>query len=362
MNDSRRIYRRIISTLKQLCPPQQLNGHQIRHLNTLAGMIAGIVQSKSCHFEKIARKVPEQTQVESRVKRVTRFAQNKTVTAEIFFFPFIEPLLFALASGSTITLVMDGSETGRNCMTLMLSLIYRKRAIPLCWLTVTGNKGHLPEDTHLELLAQVQALLPEGCAVVFLGDGEFDGIHLQAAITQAGWQYVCRTAKNRIIIDDGHEFALSEIGLSPGECIDMPAVSFTRAQYSPVLVIAWWQKGYEKPLYLVSNMECVAEACDWYRRRFCIETFFSDQKSRGFNLHKSHLSDPERIARLLIATCLAYIWIIYLGVKVRANHALMRQIHRVDRCDLSLFQLGIRYLEYLLNQGLPIPFSFSLPP
>jgi hypothetical protein len=78
-------------------------------------------------------------------------------------------------------------------------------------------------------------------------------------------------------------------------------------------------------------------------------------------LHKSHLSDPERIARFLLAACLAYIWIIYLGVKVRDDHAVMRQIHRVDRCDLSLFQLGLRYLEYLLNQGFSIPFSFALP-
>jgi hypothetical protein len=39
-----------------------------------------------------------------------------------------------------------------------------------------------------------------------------------------------------------------------------------------------------------------------------IETFFSDQKSRGFHLHKSHIADATRLARLLIAACLAYIW------------------------------------------------------
>lgn len=33
---------------------------------------------------------------------------------------------------------------------------------------------------------------------------------------------------------------------------------------------------------------------DGYAKRFRIETFFSDQKSRGFHLHKSHLSDPVR--------------------------------------------------------------------
>jgi len=43
-----------------------------------------------------------------------------------------------------------------------------------------------------------------------------------------------------------------------------------------------------------------------------IETFFSDQKSRGFHPYQSHLADPQRLSRLLIAAYLAYIWIIYL--------------------------------------------------
>ncbi|MFY9944069.1 MAG: hypothetical protein WAK57_17985 [Desulfobacterales bacterium] len=40
--------------------------------------------------------------------------------------------------------------------------------------------------------------------------------------------------------------------------------------------------------------------------RFTIETFFSDQKSRGFNIDKSHLSCPQRLTRLMYASCLAY--------------------------------------------------------
>ncbi|MGB8719516.1 MAG: hypothetical protein WCD46_09420, partial [Desulfobacterales bacterium] len=43
--------------------------------------------------------------------------------------------------------------------------------------------------------------------------------------------------------------------------------------------------------------------------RVPIETFFSDQKSRGFNIDKSHLSCPQRLTRLMYASCLAYLWI-----------------------------------------------------
>ncbi|WP_369010735.1 transposase, partial [Methylobacterium frigidaeris] len=49
-------------------------------------------------------------------------------------------------------------------------------------------------------------------------------------------------------------------------------------------------------------MYSAEEAIKYYQKRFRIETFFSDQKSRGFNLQKSHLEDPQRLSRLLIAT------------------------------------------------------------
>lgn len=106
-------------------------------------------------------------------------------------------------------------------------------------------------------------------------------------------------------------------------------------------------------------MELAEEACHWYRKRFRIETFFSDQKSRGFHLHKSHLSEPERLTRLMIAACLAYIWIIYLGV-LALRDEWRKFVHRTDRCDLSLFQLGLRLLEHLLNEGKCISVCFQL--
>jgi hypothetical protein len=137
-------------------------------------------------------------------------------------------------------------------------------------------------------------------------------------------------------------------------------VTFTQEAYGPLLVIAWWEAKYQDPIYLVTNMELAEEACHWYAKRFRIETFFSDQKSRGFNLHKSHISAPERLARLMIAACLAYIWIVYLGV-IAKRDKWVKIIHRSDRCDLSLFRLGLSLLEHFLNEHLPIPVAFQMP-
>jgi hypothetical protein len=147
--------------------------------------------------------------------------------------------------------------------------------------------------------------------------------------------------------------------LKAGRLIELQEVEFPQDAYGPVRVLGGWAKGEAEPLYWVSHMERAEDALFYYRKRFRIETFFSDQKSRGFNIHKSHLSDPQRLSRLLIATCLAYIWVVYLGSLCKKD-GWQRIIHRSKRCDLSLFQLGLRLLEHFLNEELPIPVQFHI--
>ena len=159
----------------------------------------------------------------------------------------------------------------------------------------------------------------------------------------------------------GEPFRLDALGacLRPGRLIELKEVYVTREAYGPIMVLCCWAKGYQDPLYLVSNLATAEEACHLYQKRFRIETFFSDQKSRGFHLHKSHIVDPQRLSRLLIAACLAYIWVVYLG-SLCEQEGWREIIHRKKRCDLSLFQLGLRLLEHFLNEALSIPVQFHV--
>lgn len=359
MSDNLRRYRVIREALMQ-CYPGEPSGRLAQHLTTLAALISGIVGSKSSQLPSIATKMADRAKAESRVKRLSRWLDNEHILEEVYFLPYAEMLLHHLAL-ATVVLVMDGSGVGRGCSALMIHVIYKGRALPLAWRVRQCPKGHFPQDLHIALVELVGELIPEGRQVVFLGDGEFDGIDLQATVNEMGWQYACRTAMSTTATWSGETFALSELGtcLKPGRLIELKEVAFTREAYGPVMVLCGWAKGHTEPLYLVSNMSSAEEALDYYEKRFRIETFFSDQKSRGFNLHKSRLEDPQRLSRLLIASCLAYIWLVYLGSMCK-REGWQRIIHRGKRCDLSLFQLGLRLLEHFLNEGLPIPVKFHL--
>jgi len=359
MSDNLRQYRAIRAALRQAYPGEP-QGRCARHLTTLAALISGIVASKSTQLPKVAAKVPTGIKPESRVKRFARWLDNEHILEEVYFLPYAELLLAHLAV-ETLVLVMDGSVVGCGCVALMIHVLYKGRALPLAWRVRQGPKGHFPEALHIALLNLIRACLPEGTPVVFLGDGEFDGTMLQQTLHEAGWHYACRTAQSTVATWEGETFRLDTLGAcsKPGTLIELKEVKITRDAYGPVMVLSCWGKGYHEPLYVVSNMDAAEEACRYYQKRFGIETFFSDQKSRGFHIHKSHISDPQRLSRLLIAACLAYIWMIYLGA-LCGKEGWLSIIHRTDRCDLSLFQLGLRTLDYFLNEDCSIPVMFHI--
>jgi hypothetical protein len=335
-------------------------GHKARHVQTLAALICGIVGSTHSQIPKIADHVPNhQAKTSSVIHRMMQWYQHNAITVDTFFLPFVEPLLVALAAARPLEVIVDGSTMGRGCVTLMASVVYRGRAIPIAWTVVTGRKGHLPEATHLVLVAEVQRIVPDWAEVIFLGDGEFDGVALQTAVDAAGWQYVCRTARNTLLWRAGQKQHMSDMPVQRDRPVSWPEVVVTGQQYGPVHAIAFWDANEAHPLYLLTNRSDAAQAVRHYLRRAHIETLFSDQKSRGFRIDKSHIADPKRLARLLIAVCLAYIWIIYLGA-IAQRDGWVAIIHRPDRCDLSLFQLGLRLLHHLLKEDKPIPVGFLL--
>ena len=357
MSDNVRRYRSIRKGLKSTMSFEP-KGNLARHLNTLAALISGVIGSKNSHLPAVASKVADNTKAESRIKRFSRWIANEKIDYKIYYLPYVNALLASLL-GRPLVLIFDGSITARGCITLMASVVYRGRALPVAWITQKGKKGHFPESLHLELLQRVRAIIPQTAEVIFLGDGEFDGMDLSKQVEEYRWEYVCRTALNRVFREDGELFSFRNIDVGKSEYFSFPVVYASDPSYGPYHAIVWWKKGCLEPIYLITNIELPHEAFYWYKRRFRIETFFSDKKSRGFQLQRSHISDPERVQRLMIATCLAYIWMVFLGALAIKN-GWNKIIHRTDRCDLSLFQLGLRLLEHYLNNQRDIPVSFQM--
>ncbi len=74
------------------------------------------------------------------MKRFSRWLKNKEVSHEIYFLPFVQQILSALAQG-TLVLLIDGTVVGRGCMALIIAVVYKQRALPIAWLVRKRKKG-----------------------------------------------------------------------------------------------------------------------------------------------------------------------------------------------------------------------------
>jgi len=336
------------------------DSHQEQHLNTLALLICGIVDAQHVQFAKIASHAPIRGQKnESLITRFRRWVNHADLTPEAIWLPFAGAVLAGLAH-APLTILLDGTTAGRGCVVLMASVVYHGRAIPLLWSVVKGKKGHLPEELHCALIRRLREVIPAQAQVMLLGDGEFDGTQLQATIRSSNWHYACRTATNILIYAHDRLFTVGDLPLVRGEAVSIADVQMTAKRYGPVLLIGLWEAKYAEPIYLITSLADAAVAVEWYRLRFRIECMFADHKSRGFQIDKSHLAAPDRLGRLLIATSLAYLWVHAVAMFAH-DHGWIGRFHRTDRCDLSLFQIGVRAIRYAQRERERVPVRFRLP-
>jgi hypothetical protein len=278
-------------------------------------MVSSCIRRKSSHLEDLcAREGDSHAQHASRLKQVKRWISSKWSDIESFFTPYILPLLSLIASEGSLILVIDGSETGRKCTTLMLSVIWKDHALPLMWLTKKGEKGHFPEDTHVELIQMTQKIIPAGSNVILLGDGEFDGARLRKLCKDLKWEFVLRTSLDRKVDCGGEMAQLGKVCPGEGE-----QIVFIEDACQGDNAIIWWQKHFESPIPLLTNMELGEMACHYYRIRFKIENLFKSLKSAGFQLHKSQLTDPYRVQNLIIVVAFAFIHTFCAGIVIKSK-------------------------------------------
>jgi hypothetical protein len=322
-------------------------------------LLAALIRGGRASFEAMGRELPSNADIESRIKFVKRWVSNKWTDYKVHFLPSISWLLQRLSRAGELVLAMDGSEVGNGCTALMLSVVWKSRAIPVCWVVRTGSKGHFPEEMHVALLDMAWEILPSDCRKVLLGDGEFDGCGLQARCRELGWEYVLRTSKDAVLHEDGEAFPFGRLSPAKGQRhFFLPSVHFTSKKYGPVNAVVWHGPKHKDPVFLITSMELPHLACHYYKKRFKIETLFGDLKSRGFNVHRTKVSDPERVGNLLMLACLAFILVLCFGINA-PDLPYYAKFCRKDRCDCSVFTLGARALAYCVDNALQFCLDIS---
>ena len=355
------IRKNIESGLQKLYPTQ-LQGNSRRRFNNLVSMMCGLIDSQHVSSGKIADKQPGLIQSMSQVKKNSRWIENKWVDSQTFFTPFILRILQNIAlQQKELIFIIDGSVVGRGCQTLMVSVLWKGKALPVAWKTIKSPKGHFPQSDHLLLLNCLESILqqvpPVRCLI--LGDGEYDGSLWIQKLKDMSFEYVLRTAKDTLLTgSDGEVFQGKSLCVGKETHLYVPdCQNSNRVKTHFVL---WHEKAFKDPICLLTNLELGMMAIGYYRKRFKIETLFKDFKSQGFHIHQSKLEDPEKINRLLIICSLVYLWLIGLGTILGSKINWVKRIYKVQKDTFNLFTIGKRLYNYLNKNQLRIPDIFKL--
>lgn len=149
-------------------------------------MISSCILQRSSHLEALTLDFPEATNKESKITKVKRFLDSKWNGYHDYYLPFAKEFLSNIAHQKELVFIIDGTQTAGNCITLMLSVLWKGSAIPVVWLVKEGEKGHFSEEKHLELLEAVKEIISENTRNILLGDGEFDGKKLREKLEKNG--------------------------------------------------------------------------------------------------------------------------------------------------------------------------------
>jgi hypothetical protein len=338
---------------------QQIPDDCDTRLANLIYLMMGIFRAKQVQLPLIAHATPIRADKWSIVKRFDRFLKNPAVQVRDWYRPFAQPLLQSAASAGTVHLIVDAMKVAFGFRLLMVSVAYRRRALPVAWTWLRGSRGHSSTATQVKLLAYVATLLPPKTHVTLVGDSEFGHCLVLENVRFWGWDYPLRQAGDNLVRLRGtkHWQRIDQIPLTKGQPLWFESVVLTKASPYPTHLVLFWQAGEERPWFLATNLPSAQTTLLLYGRRMWIEEMFGDMKGHGFDLETSHLRHFLCLSRLTLAVCLLYVWLVALAEYV-VTHKQIREIARANRQDLSVFRLGLDFLERRLSLDDPIPLVF----
>lgn len=347
-------YRTWIRRICELRPKQRKT-----QVQNFVWLLVGIFHSHSVSLSRIAGKVISRAKNVSTVRRLSRFLASSAVEVRSWYRSTTKAWLeFQAQQVGEIRLIVDGTKIGFGHQLLMVSLAYRRRAIPIAWVWVRQVRGHSTAAKQITLLKYVKSLLPQNMPVFLVGDSEFGSMAVLQQLQQWRWFFVLRQKGNLgLWLEERTGWQrLDSLVHKAGQSVWRPNGYLTQTDIVPVSVLIHWQQSETEPWCLATNLPDASLTLRYYRRRMWIEEMFGDFKKHGFDLESTMLRNAPRLSRLTLAVVFLYVWLLSVGSRT-IRTGLRHWVDRKDRRDLSLFQIGFRFIDRCLLHSL----SFSLP-
>ena len=279
--------------------------------------------------------------------------------------------------GTQLALALDATTLGTRFTVLALSVVYRGCAIPVAWTVLAATAKHAWRREWLRMLRQVRRAVPRSWTVIVLADRGLDARWLFRRITRLGWHPFLRINTGGTFRPQGQVRAipLKTLVPEPGTTWQGTGIAFKgRHRQLHCTLLACWEAGYKDPWLIVTDLPPEASTACWYGLRAWIEQGFKITKRAGWQWQRTHMTKPDRAARLWLAVAVATLWLLSVGGEADETiptstvldvTALVPQQPRTRRATrlrlVSVFRRGwILILVALLDQA-PLPLGRFVP-
>jgi hypothetical protein len=310
---------RLYSELVEFCG-QAGQWRDVRHLQTLAWMVGGLIQAESVNLPAWIPFVQSRAQyAQSTQRRFRRWLGNRRIEVVPLYGPLIQQALQDWGT-HTLYLALDTSMLWNQYCLIRLSVVYRGRAVPIVWEVIEHGSSSVPHEAYEALLAAVPALLPAGVKVVFLADRGFADTELLAHLRRLGWHFRIRIKATFTVLRPGQPACkVEDFSLAPGRALFLHNVAITADQFGPVSLALARHSSNGEYWYIVSDEPTSVHTFAEYGRRFTIEENFLDDKSNGFQLESSLMRDADALTRLCMVLAVATLYLVAQGTQVVAQ-------------------------------------------
>jgi hypothetical protein len=319
------------------------------HGKVLAWLMVAVYVGKEVCLDRLGLQLPREAKPESVAQQFRRWLKNKAIDPRLIYDPVARQVVAGMRC-RRLRIQIDRVQIKRRQNVLMMSVWYRKRAIPLAWICLSYGHGTSHYRHWVALLDYLETLLEDDMTVILLADREFGSVDRLRYVVKKGWHYAIRLKGTVEFYDPrwGQPFdwlPLNAVAPVVGTQYALTDIKLTKAELYGIHLACAWTVGSDEPWFIATNLPQPIQALKEYRRRFGCEELFSDLKKRGFNWEDSLIRDPQRFARLLLALALLTVFLLTLGRQLRLHQHDLDITSPSHRRRLSRFQIARRWLK-----------------
>ena len=312
-------------------------------INFVAKFLVALIQVKSVNLVEVASVFAGRAQPASHYKRAQRFLR-------FFELPYASVaalVLKLLGVPAPWVLTLDRTDwyLGQTPLNiLVLGVAYKGTAFPLLWM-ILEKKGCSNTAERCALLDEFGRLFGFSAIAYLCADREFIGKDWFSYLRRKGIRCRIRVRANTKIANARGRMVQARQLFRHGRVNHPLALAGARLIWRE----RWHVSGMRLPKgeYLIVVSECETEsALADYAKRWEVETLFGCLKSRGFCLEKTHVTDPDRLKKLLALLALAFCWAHVVGEWLSVQQPLTLKKH--GRKARSLFRHGLNHLRRIL--------------